>query len=371
MILEEFGIDRKTRKIIEQALTGTNSKVKYMGEISELFEIKTGVRQGDGLSPMLFNIVLEKIIREWEPHVKGIQIGIKKENRIKVKCLAFADDIAIITNTRHEAIHAVEKLHEIAQKAGLQISYDKTQYMERRPENKSPLITQYGEITQVPHFKYLGEIIQSSGLNRIANEQRIAKLQTAYRLTWAHYNKKCISIDAKLRHYTTVILPEATYAAETMVIEGHSKIKDIEKQERKILRKIYGAVNNNGIWMKRPQTELYQKIHTITEEIRKRRAQFYTHIYRMENSRTAKKLLNIITKSKCGTEWLTEVQKDLQHINIKNLEDRTECRNKIKNVKFEQRSSRQPGKKWTAERKKEHSERMKKFWEEKRKNARR
>ena len=109
--------------------------------------------------------------------------------------------------------------------------------MERQPENKSPLITKHGKITQVCYFKYLGETIQTSGLNRIANEQGILKLQKAYKLTWCHYNKKCISIDAKLRHYKTVILPEATYAAETMVIDGHSKIREIEKQERKILRK--------------------------------------------------------------------------------------------------------------------------------------
>ena len=116
--MEEFGIDQKTRRITEQTLSGTTSKVKFMGETSEQFEIKTGVRQGDGLSPILFNTVLEKIIKEWEPQVKGVQIGIRKENRIKVKCLAFTEDIAIISDNRTEAIHAVEKLHAIAQKLG-------------------------------------------------------------------------------------------------------------------------------------------------------------------------------------------------------------------------------------------------------------
>ena len=81
----------------------------------------------------------------------------------------------------------------------------------------------------------------------------------------------------------------------------------------------------------------------------------------------AKKLLDIITLSKCGTEWLKEVQRDLQQINIQNLKDRTECRNKIMHANFEQGTSRQPGKKWTDERKREHSERMKRIWEEKRK----
>lgn len=281
--------------------------------------------------------------------------------------MAFADDIAVLSDNRTEAIHMVEILHQIAQKTGLQISYEKTQYMERRPENKLSLITKYGKITQVKHFKYLGETIQSSGLNGIANKHRITKLQKAYKLTWSYYNKKCISTDAKLRHYKTVILPEAIYAAESMVIEGHSKIREIEIQERKILRKIYGAVNKNGIWMKRPQGELYKKTTKITEEIRKRRAKFYTHIHRMEDSRIAKQLLNIITKSRGGTEWLKEVNKDLQQIKIQNMEDRTECRNKIMSVQFEERTVQQPGKKWTDARKKEHSERMKRVWEEKRK----
>jgi len=63
--LEEFGADDKSTAIIKSTLTNTKSKVKFMGEISEPFEIKTGVRQGDGLSPLLFNCVLEKVMREW------------------------------------------------------------------------------------------------------------------------------------------------------------------------------------------------------------------------------------------------------------------------------------------------------------------
>lgn len=65
-------MDDKTRRLIKQTLTDTISKVKISGEISESFKIKTGVRQGRWPIPILFNIVLHKIIREWERELRRV-----------------------------------------------------------------------------------------------------------------------------------------------------------------------------------------------------------------------------------------------------------------------------------------------------------
>ena len=62
-ILKEQGLDPKTLALMKETLTNTKSKVKFMGELSEPFEIKTGVRQGDGLSPLLLNCVF--VIHKW------------------------------------------------------------------------------------------------------------------------------------------------------------------------------------------------------------------------------------------------------------------------------------------------------------------
>lgn len=99
-----------------------------MGEKSQPFTIRTDVWQGVRLYPLLFNMMLEKIIREWKGCVDEIRLGIKKEIRVKIKCLGFTENIAIFTNKIKKAQRAVEHLYEIACKSGLQIFYEKTKF---------------------------------------------------------------------------------------------------------------------------------------------------------------------------------------------------------------------------------------------------
>ena len=44
----------------------TKMKVKVNNNYSEWFETKTGVRQGDPLSPLLFSVVLDSVITNLE-----------------------------------------------------------------------------------------------------------------------------------------------------------------------------------------------------------------------------------------------------------------------------------------------------------------
>jgi hypothetical protein len=74
---EKFGTSKKLIKLREMALNGPLCKVKIDGELPETFEVKTGVRQGDGLSG--WTDIIQRSIRrcvtksETDRHRDGIR----------------------------------------------------------------------------------------------------------------------------------------------------------------------------------------------------------------------------------------------------------------------------------------------------------
>jgi sorting nexin-29 len=61
-IIKEFGIPGKLVKLVKMALENTN-KVKIQGKMSPSFEMVVGLRQDDALSTLIFNLCMEKVIR--------------------------------------------------------------------------------------------------------------------------------------------------------------------------------------------------------------------------------------------------------------------------------------------------------------------
>lgn len=39
-------------------------RVRFLGELSSICKCKNGLRQGDAMYPMLFNLALEKVVRD-------------------------------------------------------------------------------------------------------------------------------------------------------------------------------------------------------------------------------------------------------------------------------------------------------------------
>src|ERR1700755_2387713 len=89
-IMEEFGIPRKLIRLTKGTLTATKCKILIQGALSDPFDIDTGLRQGDRLSTILFNLALEKVVRAMSINWNGTIFTTSKQ------LAAFADDADLI-----------------------------------------------------------------------------------------------------------------------------------------------------------------------------------------------------------------------------------------------------------------------------------
>lgn len=62
--LKEFNLPHKLISLIEMSSTETFVMIKVGAAETELIQVKSGLRQGETISPILFNLILEKVVRE-------------------------------------------------------------------------------------------------------------------------------------------------------------------------------------------------------------------------------------------------------------------------------------------------------------------
>ena len=130
-IMKEFGIPMKLVRLVKMTLANTNSKVKIQGKLSLSFETAIGLRQGDSLSTILFNLCMEKIIRNVRINPEGMIF-----NRTR-QCLAYADDVVILGRSEGYIKKTLEQMAAITHQISLQMNDTKTKYMiNRHDENK-------------------------------------------------------------------------------------------------------------------------------------------------------------------------------------------------------------------------------------------
>ncbi|XP_066906642.1 uncharacterized protein [Halyomorpha halys] len=97
--------------------------VQIQGGLSERFTSQTGIRQGDSLACLLFNIGLEKAIRE-----SKVQTSRTIINHM-VQILEYAYDIDIIGRSNAVVEKVLLVLDDTARKLGLVVDTNKTKYM--------------------------------------------------------------------------------------------------------------------------------------------------------------------------------------------------------------------------------------------------
>jgi len=122
-IIIEFGVPKKLVRLIKMCLTETCSRVQVGKNLSDMFPIRNGLKQGDALSPLLFNFALEYAIRR----VQVTQDGLKLNGTHQL--LARVNDVNILGGSVHTVKKNAEALVAATKETGLEVNAHKTKYM--------------------------------------------------------------------------------------------------------------------------------------------------------------------------------------------------------------------------------------------------
>ena len=122
-ILMEFGTPKKLIRLIKMCLTETYSRVWVGKNLSDIFPIRNGLKEGDALSPLLFNFALVYVIRRVQ-----VNLDVLKLNGTH-QLLAYADDVNILEGSVHTIKENEEALIVASKEVGLEVNADKTKYI--------------------------------------------------------------------------------------------------------------------------------------------------------------------------------------------------------------------------------------------------
>ena len=151
-ILRHNEIPEKFIAIIQQSYYNSQIRVIHNGELTPPFSVKTGVRQGCILSPMLFLLVIDWLMKTT---TEGSRTEIQWSLLSQLHDLDFADDIALLSHNHKHAQDKVQSLATTAGMTGLTIKKSKTKTMRINSTNDCPNKLDNEDIENVASLIYL------------------------------------------------------------------------------------------------------------------------------------------------------------------------------------------------------------------------
>ena len=313
-----IGVPSKVVRVIAAFYDGTACRVKVQGEKSSPFEVKTGVRQGCVLSPLLFNVVIDWIMNKSLAGRTGVACGMG----LNFTDAGYADDIVFLEETEAQAQELLDTINENAQKLGLHINARKTKCLST-DNNRVHLALRGEPIEQVEEFKYLGSLISSTSVAATKDvNARIGSAQAAFAsLRWCLWKKKNVSLKTKMRVFNASVLPILLYAAETWTLLA-GDLRKLEAFQMRCLRAILG-ISLRDRWRNDDIRRVCCQQPSVEQKVRQARLRWFGHVHRMETGRLPKRLLERqrpagwkVAQNAPRKTWISQIQVEARRMRL-------------------------------------------------------
>ena len=310
-IMRHYGIPQKLVYLIKSMYEGTSSRIVHAGQLSDSFDIMTGVRQGCLLSPFLFILAIDWLMKET---THGKKNGIQWTPWTQLNDLDFADDIALLSHTHRQMQEKTTALDKLSERIGLKIHPAKSKVLKIGTPQEEQVNVKDQALENVDAFCYLGSIIDGEGGTGAEVKSRIGKAQSVFTSLNKIWRTKDISLKTKLRIFNSNVKAVLLYGCETWnaSLTCMKRIQVfINKCLRKLLRiKWADKCTNEEVWRRTSQ-------RPVADEIGRRRWRWIGHTLRKNGCSITKKALDWNpqgkrTRGRPRGTWRRVVEKDIQ-----------------------------------------------------------
>lgn len=236
--LKRHDIEAGLIQYIISSLKGCTTQMKVDGRnTTPPIHINRGVKQGDPLSPILFNLVIDELLDELNTLYTGGTIT----KNASVAAIAFADDIILIHDRQDVMQTMLFTTANFIRNRGMEINIAKSTSMSAAPQMgrkvnipaNRPVFTINNKkipiIDELNTFRYLGHLYGTSGLNKPS----LSNLSF-----WAECIKRApLKPDQKLTLVRDHLIPKALYGLQNTKTDG-SILKNADKVLRSLIKKI-------------------------------------------------------------------------------------------------------------------------------------
>ena len=259
--MANYGIPSKIISLVKNTYEGTNCCILHEGGLTESFSIESGVRQGCLLSPFLFLLAVDWIMKETTTGWRNeIQWSLVKQ----LEDLDFADDLALLAQTHTQMQAKTTKLEAVSSKLGLKINTDKTKTIRINGNAREQIMINYLDIEDVTSFTYLGSVINITGGTYEDVLARIGKARSAFNTLASIWRSREITTTTKLRIFNSNVKSVLLYGSETWRMTEKT-VSKLQTFINRCLCRILGiywpaTISNANLWETTGQAPVRQEL---------------------------------------------------------------------------------------------------------------
>jgi hypothetical protein len=277
---------------------------------SREFYIRRGTKQGDPISPIIFNSVLEQVMRtvkaKWGARKYGIQLGFGHDST--VTNMRFADDILLIGRSLQQIKRMIADVASEGARVGLELHPRKTKIQNNnigygsrvksvKVDTMDIEVLEPGESTM-----YLGRALSLTETNDVELKHRLKKAWAKFGMLKRELTDKAIPLHLRLKLFHTMVTPTILYGCSSWVMTC-ARETTLRSTQMKMLRAVLGRkrmkieplgdIETWVDWVQRVTHEvrLLMKTHCVpdwVDEQRSRLEQWGNRLEQMNNERWAK-----------------------------------------------------------------------------------